>query len=94
MFLRGMGFKSFLNSNGYLLLKVGMTNRPKFFFNPQFFSIFIKKFQRILIKGLFYEETILFLQHLRVFRTPDIYCGKGFFFKGQRFKLKRGKRKR
>ncbi len=94
MFLRGMGFKTFINSKGFILLKIGMTNRPRLFFDKNSFFIRVKKFQRILLKSLFYEEMVLFINHLRLFRAPDVYCGKGFFFKGQRLKLKRGKRKR
>ena len=89
-----MGFKTLFNVSGFLIFKLGLTNKPKLFFDKSTLFLKIKKFQRIFIKGLFYEILMFFLSQIRFFKIPDSYRGKGFFYKGQYLKLKRGKRKR
>lgn len=94
MFLRGMGYKLILNKSGFLLFKVGLTNKPKLFLDFENFYFKTRKYQKILIKSFSYEGLMFFLNQIKLLKLPDMYRGKGFLHKGQILKLKKGKRRR
>lgn len=94
MFLRGMGYKLIVNKSGFLFFKIGLTNKPKLFLNLKNFYFKTKKYQKILVKSFSYEGLIFLLTQIKLFKLPDMYRGKGFLYKGQILKLKKGKRRR
>ena len=77
-----------------LLFKIGLANKPFLFFNINYFRLYSRKFNKFVALGISYESLIIFIKKIHSYKIPDIYRGKGFFYKGQYLKLKRGKRRR
>lgn len=92
-FLKGMGFKMIRRTQS-LLFKIGLANKPFLFFNINYFRLYSRKFNKFVALGISYESLIIFIKKIHSYKIPDIYRGKGFFYKGQYLKLKRGKRRR
>jgi large subunit ribosomal protein L6 len=93
MSLKGVGYKVFYNElKNTLYLKIGLSHS---IYIPIPLTIQIKIIKNIylIIKGSNWEQLTQFAFYIRKFKEPDIYKGKGFRFRNEKIKLKRGKKK-
>jgi large subunit ribosomal protein L6 len=93
MFLKGVGYKIFYDiSLNILNLKIGLSHSVSI---PVPLNIKIKIIKNIylILKSSDWEKLTQFSYYIRRFKEPDIYKGKGFRFRREIIKLKRGKKK-
>lgn len=89
--LRGMGFRSQIKKNK-LILKIGYSHLI-YYKIPKGVRLKRIKKQKINVYGITNQILYQATEHLRNYRFPDIYKAKGLVYKGEKFKLKQGKKK-
>lgn len=93
MSLKGVGYKVFYDElQNSLHLKVGLSHSI-YIPIPLTIQIKVIKYTYLIIKSSNWEQLTQFAFYIRKFKEPDIYKGKGFRFRKEKIKLKKGKKK-
>ena len=90
----GVGYRAFPMDNyegSVFMLKLGLSHFI-YFRVPEASKIECQKFTRLFISGQSLEHTTQLVATIRGFKRPEPYKGKGILFKGEKIKLKEGKR--
>jgi len=88
--LVGVGYRAILE-DGYLVLKLGYSHDIKIKRKANI-EISVNKRTSINLKGIDYELLTRTAAKIRSYRLPEVYKGKGIFYKGEVIQLKEGKK--
>ena len=88
LFLKGLGLKSFLIDNGTILeLKLGFSHIINITIPLKQLKVKLLK-NVILVEGSNFLEVTTFLDKIKKLKQPNIYKGKGLWYKNEIIKLK------